>query len=110
MQVVTLYGYDSHDYVQPSTYPVESVTPQNVDIDITESVVDGQKVGTFSASLEGTNVDNPDDLGALSFQQVSLNPSLNTSPSPSPNPSPSPGPGPGPGPGPSPSLPCLPSA
>ena len=73
-QVVTLYGYESHDYVQPSTYPLESVTPTNVDIAITETGAGAQKVGTFSASLEGTNTDNPNDLSALSFQQVSPTP------------------------------------
>ena len=43
-EVVTLYGYDSYDFVQPSTYPNEWVTPENVDIVFDESVVDGQKV------------------------------------------------------------------
>ena len=42
-EVVTLYGYDSYDFVQPSTYPNEWVTPENVDIAFDESVVDGQK-------------------------------------------------------------------
>ena len=43
-EVVTLYGYDSYDFVQPSTYPHEWVTSENVDIVFDESVVDGQKV------------------------------------------------------------------
>merc|ERR1719201_1693497 len=69
-EVVTLYGYDSYDFVQPSTYPTEWVTPENVDIVFDESVVDGQKVGTFSAKLQGTNTDNPNDLEHLTLQQA----------------------------------------
>ena len=38
-EVVTLYGYDSYDFVQPSTYPHEWVTSENVDI-----VFDGDEI------------------------------------------------------------------
>eukprot|EP00964_Phaeocystis_antarctica_P165334 scaffold145188_cov127-Phaeocystis_antarctica.AAC.1 len=63
---VTAYGLEGYDFVQPSTYPDESVDANSVKVDI---AVQGD-VGTFTAQQSGNGPDNPSDPTSVNLLQA----------------------------------------
>jgi len=68
---LSAYDYESYAFVQPSTFPYETVDLANVMIDIAETdASDGQKNGVFTATVEGTGANNPENPQNVTFEQA----------------------------------------
>ena len=70
-EIITMYGYESFDYVQPFNYPSDRVTDADKEFGVNESVTaEGLKVGIFSAEQPGYGSDNPSDPNQVTLQQA----------------------------------------
>ena len=58
-----MYGFESYDFVQPSSYPLERVDELNSKVEVSQLTErdDGSFDGVFTASEIGTGSDNPNE-------------------------------------------------
>ena len=63
VEVVRMYGFESYDFVQPSSYPLERVDELNSKVEVSQLTErdDGSFDGVFTASQIGTGSDNPNE-------------------------------------------------